>query len=377
MKVWLACVLIGVVVLSYVGWSNRTPSGPGDHLQPVPVPLQKNARYLDLVSPQEWIRIRQSLESPVTSPSGSLHRLLLEVAEHPDRTSDRYLELLTPLLDQQQSIAIYGAPAFVRTRYGIRFRPQWLVTADAQAAESHRDQCLALFGMLGISLDTRIQAEGSHLQVRDLLDDSLASFTLEQQELAWTAIAYALFLPGNRSWSNRFQESFRFDDLVDKLLNRPLDSPDVSCGGLHIVQALAIIWYVHTGHRSMLSRRIERQLQEYLHDFTRKAVRTQADQGYWEIDWFKKEHLKPNETFDNRIIATSHMIEVLSLLPSEFTVPDEVFSRAGLWLKHCLLEARPEQIEENFCPCIHSAIFLRETAGPEFNQFMEQVANVD
>src|SRR5207302_3298465 len=104
-------------------------------------------------------------------------------------------------------------------------------TARDPSMELHRDQTLAAFAELGLPLSFTLQGDGGTGTLRDVLDDSLANFHLGQKELAWTALAYALYLPPVKSWINRYGERFGFDQLVSEMLDRPLDAE--SCGGTH------------------------------------------------------------------------------------------------------------------------------------------------
>jgi hypothetical protein len=106
---------------------------------------------------------------------------------------------------------------FERTKHGIRVTTVTDIGQDYYNGAGHVDQLIAVFGELGISKNTPIivsdQDKGS---VEELINESIARFSLDQ-EIEWTAIAYSYWLTPNQSWTNRFGESFCFDDLASRV----------------------------------------------------------------------------------------------------------------------------------------------------------------
>ena len=150
----------------------------------------------------------------------------------PHFTSGR--EVLAALTDRTASERYFGEPAFFQTRSGIRYRT--LEVASANGAENHRDICLATFAEAGLPLSTEFTTPKETFHLRDLLRDSVQNFHLQQKELPWTAIAYSLYPSVGPRWTNRFGESFGWDDLTEALLAAPLERG--SCGGTHLLYAL-------------------------------------------------------------------------------------------------------------------------------------------
>jgi hypothetical protein len=154
------------------------------------------------------------------TPSLCLHLLHLYGLEETFPYSD--VESGTKLLDMLTNDRIgqpfFGVAPLIRTRSGIRFQGE----PGLRASESHRDQCLASFGELGLPLSYPLLVDGQNHTLRDVLCDSVANFHLKQAELNWTALAYILYLPPSRKWVNRYGEQYSFDDVVRNLLHRPL-----------------------------------------------------------------------------------------------------------------------------------------------------------
>ena len=73
----------------------------------------------------------------------------------------------------------------------------------------------------------------------DVLLESLANFSFDQKDVAWTVMAYVTYLPPQTTWENRFGERTSFSDVVNILLRKDLNKE--SCAGTHILEALVCI----------------------------------------------------------------------------------------------------------------------------------------
>jgi hypothetical protein len=191
---------------------------------------ESDVRWLDqLISP---------LDRPENNVSIMLHFLRahgIDVALATAKgKSSKVIDLLTR---ESLGTKYFGDAPFVRTRDGIRFvmKPG----SNMRWNEAHRDHALGCFAELGVGLDFPVVFDNATGSIREVLADSIANFCLQQQELAWTAVAYALYLPPSRSWSNRFGETTSFDDLTNALLDFPM--VDASCAGTHLAYALSVI----------------------------------------------------------------------------------------------------------------------------------------
>ncbi len=117
-------------------------------------------------------------------------------------------DALAALTDEEVAIRTFGASPFVRTRAGVRYLLTREPMSRTGVGESHRDQCLATFAALKLPLTTPLRLKAHAYTLADLMAESLASFSFEQAEPAWTAIAYAEYLPPRKEWTNRFCEPF-------------------------------------------------------------------------------------------------------------------------------------------------------------------------
>src|SRR5262249_41994153 len=140
--------------------------------------------------------------------SNMLHVLRLYGPHHgeimpPAAHAEPWLEVL---LDHDRSRARFqGQATLIDTRDGIRCRE---VERDAGRGQperqSHPDQLLAVLGELGVPLDRPVSTAGGARTVAALLADSLANFDLDKREPEWTALAYALYLPPRKQWTDKF-----------------------------------------------------------------------------------------------------------------------------------------------------------------------------
>jgi hypothetical protein len=283
----------------------------------------------------------------------------LELAQDLDGKNVNAADLFT---DTELGAAYFGAPLFVRTSHGLRFSSSGKGRSAILTQEVHRDQCLAVMAELGVPLATTFR--GADLGGRlgclgDVLNDSIANFHLSQDELPWTAVALALYLPPSRSWANKFGESFTFDQLATELMSRPL--ADGSCAGIHLAGALTTLYRVDE-QRCILSESTRAAVESRVQGLVAAALRNQLPDGSWSIDWHSDAGVdKPGDTPRRRLLATGHVAEWLMATPACIKVPQSCLERATGWLLPALLELTPEECESQFCPVSHALIVLRSS----------------
>jgi hypothetical protein len=202
------------------------------------------------------------------------------------------------------------------------------------------------------------------LTLWDVLRDSIANFHTHQKELEWTALAYALYLPPVREWTNRFGERATFDDLVEELLARELRTS--SCCGTHVVYTLTILARVDQ-QIPVLGATARQRLWQRLRDVIQVVRASQAADGGWSADWYRRltPQLEPppvNARPDQpniRLTATGHLAEWLLYVPEELDVPQSSVLRAGRWLYDMVRDPPPAVIANQFCPYSHAVCVLR------------------
>jgi hypothetical protein len=206
-------------------------------------------------------------------------------------------------------------------------------------------------------------ASDGRFALADLLRDSVENFHLQQQELPWTAVAYAVYLAPQRKWTNRYGESFTMDDMTNALMAVPLHR--ATCAGAHQLSALTAIMLADA-FLPCLSAGVREALTDYLQQRVRDLVASQHKDGYWTVHWPAGANPQPGstrnyapDTQQTRLLATGHLLESLELLPSRLRPPSDVYRRAARWLCTALGQTEPITTLEGFCPCTHALCAIR------------------
>ncbi len=372
---WLLTLISGAAAAAGFGLANR--SRPGTTAQSaasnavnaapdVPLRIRPLVRPWFAKDSPEAVCIRRMLQEPPPEPlnvSYCCHLLRLYglgAFRHPRFASGR--EVIGALTDQKLSESFFGETIFFQTRNGIRYRDPTI--QKIANGENHRDICLAAFAELGLPLSTPLTTEDGSFTLRDLLRDSVGNFDIKQRELAWTASAYALYLPPRRGWTNRYKESFTFDDVANALMQTPLYK--VSGGGAHVLDAITILLRADS-LAACLSEPVREALTQHLQYQAMVAVKSQTKEGYWTSDWHAEgdaELSKPSrripDALQTRLLATGHLLEWLELLPGELQPSPEVYCRAARWIAKNLEDTRHVARVGDFCPRTHAACAVRK-----------------
>ncbi|WP_145179226.1 hypothetical protein [Gimesia aquarii] len=256
----------------------------------------------------------------------------------------------------------------VKTRDGIGFSS---IIAKSRPSEYHHDQVLASLGQLEIPESTNIQLQNSMGSVKDVLKQSVARFHLKQKELEWSAIGFSCYLKKSGPYKNKYGESWCFDDLAKELLSR--DFSEASCGGVHRLEALISIYFADKRH-FLLSKNMRSRVKNMIVGKMTQAIKSQSPSGYWTIHWWRNDNspAPPQSTaFANsdtgRLLATSHLAELLMRLPSDLVNQHEKrnsVERAANWLVPQLKDLTSEQIQATFCPCSHASAVVLSVSRP-------------
>jgi hypothetical protein len=264
---------------------------------------------------------------------------------------------LKALTDERAAVATFGKSSFVRTRHGLRYHLLSDPVFHPDVGEAHRDQCLATFAALGLPLETPITLECRSYSLSDLLSESVANFSFDQKQLAWTALAYAKYLPPQKEWVSRFGERTSFSQLVGNLVHRGLDTE--SCAGTHIFQALAQIDNADRD-RPILDDEARKHLDSYLAASVHDVIQRQHQDGSWDWQWSGSLNDVGSMTpFQKKFLVTGHLIEVLMSLDSRRRPHEAVCMRAAEWLKRSLDSTEIPRDGSSICPFTHAARAVR------------------
>jgi hypothetical protein len=327
-------------------------------------PLAIHQRPNPSLLPVTWASTQSVIEVPEEgklNPSLCLHLLKLygrnaEIKLPNQRYSGTILSILT---DSDLGKRIFGDVQLVKTPFGVRF-PTVVPRRRSIADEAHRDQCLATFAEIGVPLSETLTISGERFSVLDALIDSTLNFSLDQDELEWSSVAYVLYLPPRSEWHNRFGAKYSFDELADELMRRDLKKS--SCAGMHVLISLAVFLEVDrqspilTGStRSSIVRYLNRNLTSISHK--------QNVEGFWSLNWMDSEDADTNrisrlDTLESRILVTGHILEFLSYLPHHLSYEPKLKDAATDWLRNRLTGSSPAEFWSNICPYTHGAFAL-------------------
>jgi hypothetical protein len=317
----------------------------------------------------EWLDHRIQLPTGIKPSSAYLLHLLRvhgksgRVDGGEPSSGEAILRLLT---EEGAGAAYFGQAPLIRTASGVRFPTMEKPPIDDRSLETHRDQTLAAFGELGLPLSYPLKVGDRPASLRDVLRDSIANFHRRQEEIAWTAMAYVLYLPPIGAWVNRYGERFTFDDLADELQRRPMDK--ASCGGIHLLYALTLLARVDR-EAPVLSEAARARLVAHLARCVAVVERTQQPDGSWPA-WWNHELLPGGhpsggsilDDDENRLLITGHLAEWLLYVPADVVRFRSALTRAGGWLRGRLRAASRQDEEGAFCPYSHAVCVLKQVA---------------
>lgn len=272
-------------------------------------------------------------------------------------TGELALKVLT---DERTAVQMFGSSPFVRTRNGLRYYTIDDPLRQTEFGESHRDQVLATFAAMDFPLSTPIHLEAGTYSVADMLSESVANFSFEQREPAWTAMAYAKYLPPQREWINRFGKQTSFSQLTNHLLT--LDIVHQSCAGTHIFQALCQTDQADRQF-SVLDRKTRRKLDSHLRTIILQIVKNQDAAGYWTRNWSGSihQHASPPMPLKTHILVTGHLLEALIHVASSHQPSRDVFIHAVEWMKQSLVSDQLSAGDASWvCPFTHADLSLRK-----------------
>ena len=386
----VAALLVLIIAL-WARWgaiSNRESRGALFDSTKGPVRISPEiSTRVDVPTDRALSRAYRYLWPARSNPLGKvLHalRCLPDSSLKPDLERPTITEMQSVLLDVEAARKWYGGEfSLLETRSGVRY-----ATSARVSAQAHVNQALSVLAELGIPLPTRLHTPEGAFTVADILADAVANFDLSD-EIEWTAVSLALYLPPQRSWRNKFNEQFNFDDLTYTLMSRRLDNR--SCAATHLMYSLALLFRVDR-QQPILSQAARERLTSFLTRVRDQVVSHQCKNGAIEYLWFNnmlkdawytnlvaslsssqsadairavQEKVDATNSWsdvtrpdfgsqDSLVLSTGHNIEWLILLPAEMQPQHEFFERSVLFLNVALEEATESEMRIGFCPYCHA-----------------------
>jgi hypothetical protein len=271
-------------------------------------------------------------------------------------------EALGFLLDENIAKEKFGQSPLIVTRYGIRYNVSGDLVPNHKHGEAHKDQCLATFATLQLPLETPVSVNSRQFSIRDLLADSFATFSIDQSELTWTAIAFSGYLPPQTRWIDRFGKTTTFSQLAIRLLS--LNPNTQSCAGTHLLHSLAVVHRTNA-RTKILDSRTQELVGERLSDLFNQISKSQMPDGGWNRRWNRDiTHTSAESSPLVRVAVTSHLLEAAILFDSPGRYLTTESRNNALKCLEVELSALPQTIDPRWlCPYTHSIYALRHFRG--------------
>lgn len=246
-------------------------------------------------------------------------------------------------------------PLLTENQYGIAVRMQ-----EGRSTVSHMDHLLGSLAEVGTPLDFEVVSENQTGTMLDLLRHASRTFSLNQREYEWTALALAFYAADGEPWYSSEGQEINFDRLVSRIMRE--QQPDGVCYGQHRLYTLTLLLRIdsqmsESSPDRLLSAEARQDVIDYLSRTTRAVYRTQSPEGYWDGNWPDTSiPVRDPETdpVSRRILATGHMLEWWAMAPAELHPPRESIVRAGQWLTRVIIEMDEARIQSNFTFLSHA-----------------------
>lgn len=237
---------------------------------------------------------------------------------------------------------------------------------DDPAATPHHDDFLHLAAEIGLRVDTKMIWDGRPFTLMDLFSHSFFWYH-PGQELEFTAVAYAHYVKPIMRWSNRFGETYGFDQLAEALLTRDLSK--CACYGTHVLYALTILLAVHE-KEAILSDRVAQQAKQRLKRWSADLETNQSPAGWWDGKWTTELRGTPSreKPVEEWIRCTGHHLEWIAFAPEELRPSDKNIQAGIKFLLNCLtnLETAPLSTAYYFNAGSHAGRALVLLSGKEY-----------
>jgi hypothetical protein len=308
--------------------------------------------------------------APVRDIATYLHLLRLWGTEDGGSGSDLSGRKIASLLLDNQSFVDHSGPKVPwirKTRYGASFASAEWINGD-KFYEAHVGQALSVMAEVGVPVMQVIQTADGPATLKDALDDLIANFTYDA-EIDWAAVAFALYLPHQSHWKNKFNHEFSFENLAGHLLERPLGKGS-ACGGTHTLYALAMILQADR-QEPVLSRPIRDRACDYFRRARDSLIRTQWPMGHWDLDWAdgaprSDKKLDDDDRQSRRsaplkedVLITGHILEWMTVAPRDLRLPHERLQAAASSVCDAVAQAGTSEVCDDACAYSHGIRAVR------------------
>jgi len=220
-------------------------------------------------------------------------------------------------------------PLLVPERDGVAVR--W---GREPGASVHHDHLLACLTEAGVRRDAAVYPPGNNARtIDDLLQQSVRDFRLDEREMEWSAMVFALWLPPDvTQWRLSNGRTVDFDLIARRLMRG--DARHGVCGGTHRVYSLVLLLRIDKRF-GILSKPVQDRVRWHLRRMRDLLVASQFPDGHWASNWSAGRDSVENPISEpgyKSVIATGHHLEWLAMAAEEFHPPRDVVRKAARWL---------------------------------------------
>ena len=216
------------------------------------------------------------------------------------------------LTDTAQYMASWGdntPPLMEPTSEGVHVR--W---GEDLSSSVHHDHTLAALTEAGLPMDAPVFTNVRALQVRNVLEEALRDFRLDERETEWSAMSFTLWMAPQKisAWHNGEGRRIDFDMLAERLMRN--HKRDGVCLGTHRVYSLMLLIRLNEQNGGQLiTTQTTAQIMDYLRMTREMIMGSQSVDGSWPANWTDgasaEAKADPKEKPSKRVIATGHHLE--------------------------------------------------------------------
>lgn len=269
-------------------------------------------------------------------------------------------ELLGILTDHRQYLQHRGKPARPFLLANTNFSTPYVEIRTRAGADSasHTDHTLATLAESGTPLDYPLNTATGEFPLRAAFDFSFESFSINQAEPEWSALAFLHNLPPETTWKTREGQSITWDMIAARLMREKLARG--SCYGTHRLHTLVCMLRVDEAS-NILTLASRAKIISYLQEVTKRLVVTQHHAGFWDADWPGDEWDGPSiptsiqlDERSERILATGHTLEWWALAPEEVLPERKHIIAASQWLAATIDTLSPAEVSKAYTFLTHA-----------------------
>ncbi len=292
------------------------------------------------------------------------------VFNNPDAISGPQMkDFLTDTAKYMESWGDNNPPLMEPTSEGVHVR--W---GEDLSSSVHHDHTLAALTEAGLPMDAPVFTNVRALQVRNVLEEALRDFRLDERETEWSAMSFTLWMAPQKisAWHNGEGRRIDFDMLAERLMRN--HKRDGVCLGTHRVYSLMLLIRLNEQNGGQLiTTQTTAQIMDYLRMTREMIMGSQSVDGSWPANWTDgasaEAKADPKEKPSKRVIATGHHLEWLSIAPQELHPPREQILKAADWLVKNVTETSQAEIDQNYTFYSHVGKALamwRQSSPAEF-----------